>query len=106
MGDKARSELMVIIVAGATTGLLVAVAVFCFGYWKNSHPEYITASMDRLAQVAILCLCPPSLALMTSDNLHGFQLLQLMAVIALLNVAWYVFLGLVMLKRRHVPTNR
>jgi|ERR1700751_5925658 hypothetical protein len=104
-GDKAGSERTAIIVA-AITGLLVAVAVFCFGYWENSHPEYITASIDRVAQLAILCLCPPSLALMAGDNLHGFQLLPLMAVIALLNAAWYVFLGLVMIKRQRVLPNR
>src|ERR1700751_738918 len=104
-GDKAGSERTAVIVA-AITGLLVAVAVFCFGYWENSHPEYITVSIDRVAQLAILCLCPPSLALMAGDNLHGFQLLPLMAIIALLNCAWYVLLGLVTLKLRHDPTNR
>jgi hypothetical protein len=80
--------------------------VFCFGYWENSHPEYITTSIDRVAQTVILFLCPPNLALMAGDNLHGFQLLLLTAVIALLNAAWYVLLGMVLVKRRHVFPSR
>src|ERR1700748_3054209 len=102
-----RNRVETAIVAGALTGFLVAITVFCFGYWESGHQQYVSATLDSFAQVAILCLCPPRLALMAGDNLRGLQLAPLLIVISLLNAAWHVLLALIVSKLlRVLPADR
>jgi hypothetical protein len=99
--NRNRARLEFFLAGGALTGLLVAIAVFCLGYWENSHLP-VSSSADGVIQLAILCVCPASLALMAGDNANGLERGFLMVVIALINVAWYVFLGLLLFKLKSV----
>src|ERR1700730_8818403 len=98
--SKTGSEAFIVVI-GALLGVLISIAVFCFGYWENSHP-YLDSSIDRVIQIVILCLCPPSFALIASDNAHGVSLAFMMAEISLLNAMWYAVLAALLVWVRRV----
>jgi len=76
----------------AIIGMVVAITLLSYDYLVLVGPDgYNTAS--QFDAEMILVLCPPALALMGLERVHGVQLLFGLSVIAAMNAALYSVAG-------------
>lgn len=82
----------------AMAGFGLAVLVFALAYLKNLAQGILGNAADGLTQLVFLILCPPSFALMATENATGFGLALVLLEIAILNSTLYAVLGAIVFR--------
>jgi hypothetical protein len=82
----------------AMTGFGLAVLVFALAYLENLARGILVDATDGLIQLVFLILCPPSFALMGTENATGFGLALVLFEIAILNSTLYAVLGAIIFR--------
>jgi hypothetical protein len=93
------------IVRFTMTGFGFAWLVFVLAYLKNLAGQSLGSAADGLFQLTFLVLCPPSFALMATENATGFTLVLVLFEIAILNSVWYAALGAIVFRLWVRPTS-
>jgi len=89
----------------AMTGFGLAALVFALAYSKNLAGQSLGHAADGLIQLLFLILCPPSFALMATENATGFVLVLVLFEIAILNSVWYAMIGAILFRFRARPNS-